>query len=503
MIVRRHCGRFAGLLLWLLAGACNRDVPPVESGPGEPGESAPWADAPDCAPIPGDPDRGGDLVVVLGEPVDPSRAPVPSNPGERTVFANLYETLTLVGCDGELTPGLADHWRRLDDGRRWQLRLRDGAVFWDGTPVTAGDVVRAWTENETLARDLGRPCPGLWLAAGGGLLTVDRRTIEIRLPEAQDDLPHLLAHPDLAVAAHREGWRWPVGSGPCRLAADSAAPAPDLVCRPNLHHPQPPAWASLRFRCLPGRDARELLGPGTDLAVIRDRRAAEYYDQLPGVRSAPLPWDRLYALLLPPGREISDAGLALAAQGAATVAENRPWRSLDFHGCRATPCPQLQGPTLGGPARPEGPEPPLLAAPGAGRLAYRDDDADARALAERAAAFLGAGFALGPCDGPALAGALQAADAAAYVVRLDACYPTACLALASLLARADWLQREAAGTTDACAAAARLVASRRVVPLVVTRNRLVWQAPLAGLALTHDGAILVGHLGRARPAETP
>ena len=83
---------------------------------------------------------------------------------------------------------------------------------------------------------------------------------------------------------------------------DTDLPLPDLVCRPNLHHPARPVWTSLRFRCLPDRDPRELLGPDADLAVIRDRRAAAYYAQVAGVRSAPLPWDRLFVLLEPPGR---------------------------------------------------------------------------------------------------------------------------------------------------------------------------------------------------------
>ena len=203
--------------------------------------------------MPGEPDRGGSLVLALGQAVDAARAPVPVNDAERTVFANLYETLTVVRCTGELGGGLADSWERHDDGRRWRLRIRDGAVFWDGTPVSAADVVAAWSRNEALARATGRPCPGLWIASGSrGPAVLDARTLEIRLAEPQDDLPRLLAHPALAVAvrasrlALARGQRpLPAGRRHRPAAARSGLPA------------QPPSSAGARLEAVhlphPGR----------------------------------------------------------------------------------------------------------------------------------------------------------------------------------------------------------------------------------------------------------
>jgi hypothetical protein len=238
------------------------------------------------------------------------------------------------------------------------------------------------------------------------------------------------------------------------------------------------------------------------VAVVRDRQAAAYYAARDDVTTAPLPWDRLYLLLLPPGtHEGVDAAL-LAAQGAATPAENRPWSRLDFHGCSEHGCPQLHGPTVGGILPPLDPD-PVLADLRAAQLHLPADDPDARALAERVAAFAGTDLTLVADRDLDQAAALQLADGAAYLVRLDACYPDPCLTLASLLARADWLQQHVAQQNDACDAAERLIADQRVVPLVQTRARLIWQGPLAGLGLTHDGALLVAGLGRARPEATP
>ena len=78
----------------------------------------------------------------------------------------------------------------------------------------------------------------------------------------------------------------------------------------------------------------------------------------------------------------------------------------------------------------------------------------------------------------------------------------ACTA-AALVARADWLQQELDEDDDACRATERLVSWRRAIPLVQTRARLLWRSPLAGLELSHDGALLVAGLGRAPAEATP
>ncbi len=505
-----HRGLLALFLTVSLIAACGREHARVDHDPADDGRvdhagaaGEAWPDAEACDLLPGDPLRGGTIVLALGEPVRATHAPVPTNDAERTVFANLYETLTVVACDGTLGPGLAESWVRLDDGMRWRLHLRPGAVFWDGSSVTAVDVVMAWSRDEALARATGRPCPGMWLASGSrGLAVMDAQTLEVRLAEPQDDLPRLLAHPALAVAVRREGWHWPLGSGPCRLAADTERPLPDLVCRPNLHHPRSPGWQQFIFRIRPDGDPRDRLDSGVDLAVIRDHRAAAYYAEIDGVQSTPLPWDRIYVLLVPPDRDLAGRAAALSTRQAVTPAESRPWDQFCFHGCGRATCPQLHGPTVGIVTPPRDPDPALTALE-IRRLVHPAHDPDARALAERIVAFADTPLELQSADGPELAAALQHGSAGAYVVRLEACYPTACLTTAALVARADWLQRDIAEMSDARAAGGRLQAWQRAIPLVQTRPRLIWHSRLAGLALTHDGALLVAGLGRTAPEATP
>ncbi|WP_137390968.1 ABC transporter substrate-binding protein [Rhodoligotrophos defluvii] len=55
------------------------------------------------------------------------------------VFSRLQVAETLVSADptGKLIPALAEKWSVSDDGLTWRFTMRDGAVFHDGTPVTA------------------------------------------------------------------------------------------------------------------------------------------------------------------------------------------------------------------------------------------------------------------------------------------------------------------------------------------------------------------------------
>jgi peptide/nickel transport system substrate-binding protein len=45
---------------------------------------------------------------------------------------------------GEMIPGIATDWGVSEDGLTWHVNLREGALFHDGTPVTAEDVAWTW-----------------------------------------------------------------------------------------------------------------------------------------------------------------------------------------------------------------------------------------------------------------------------------------------------------------------------------------------------------------------
>ena len=53
----------------------------------------------------------------------------------------VFETLTEVAPDGLLRGELATGWHGSADARHWRVDLREGAVFHDGRPLTADDVL--------------------------------------------------------------------------------------------------------------------------------------------------------------------------------------------------------------------------------------------------------------------------------------------------------------------------------------------------------------------------
>jgi peptide/nickel transport system substrate-binding protein len=69
----------------------------------------------------------------------------------------VFETLVNYDQQGWLEPGLAVSWKRLD-ARTWEMELRHGVTFHDGTPFTGADVIfsieRAKAENSTRRADV-------------------------------------------------------------------------------------------------------------------------------------------------------------------------------------------------------------------------------------------------------------------------------------------------------------------------------------------------------------
>ena len=169
--------------------------PPVPPPPPEPApERRPEDDSTACALIaePGEPIA----TVALGDRVDPSNAPHPSNESERLLFRQLYETLVRVDCHGRAVPGWPRPGGSTQDGRTWIAHLRENARFSDGTPVTAADVRASWTRDGigdelAAAREPSRPI-------GRRRSTTARW--RSRCAANASDAPLALAHTDLAIA---------------------------------------------------------------------------------------------------------------------------------------------------------------------------------------------------------------------------------------------------------------------------------------------------------------
>ncbi len=456
-----------------------------------------FAASPGCELRPG-PARGGVLGVHSPGSIRVAHAPVPTTPAERIAFRHLYETLLRVDCTGASHPGLAASWTSEESGRAWRLTLREGAAFWDGTPVRAEDVLASWRARYPGTGGSGTEA---WLvsarrrlraAVAASAMVVDDRTLRIVLDRPSSEPPAWFADPALAVHGTSGDGGWPDGTGPWRLHPDAPLPGGGRVgSSAERIVAWPEGWTPgdtrpvLRFRTGPVRDPREVLDAGEDLLVTDDPAALAYAATLPSVEALPLPWDRTYVLLAAsgaPGPDDQDAERALreALARDAVRAEARaadPARTGDAAGCEAVAAPVALGTWEAPPA------PPPSGA--SDRVVYRRGDPTARDLAERLVA-LAAGR-----SGPAVP---------AWVTRL----PRVAEGLPADAFAAALRRRSEAGfvlpqpRTSALPCALRLEAGPgwALRPLVDTRRRVVAGDDVAGLAVDGDGTLLLFGAGR-------
>lgn len=143
------------------------------------------------------PQYGGTLHVAMRaapSTLDPADASQDSF-GRRSVTSLLFDTLVMMDDTGRLKAGLAESWQASRGNQHWELRLRQGVKFEDGTPLTA----------ETVASSLREANPTWNVSASGNNVIIEQ---EIADSEILDEL----VLPRNAVAKRESGKV--VGTGP-------------------------------------------------------------------------------------------------------------------------------------------------------------------------------------------------------------------------------------------------------------------------------------------------
>jgi ABC-type transport system substrate-binding protein/class 3 adenylate cyclase len=135
--------------------------------------------------------------------------------------SHLFQGLLAVDRELNVVPVMADNMRVSSDGLTYLFRLREGARWSDGEPVTAEDFVFAWRslrEEKAITAFLLDD-----IAAAEAL---DDRTLEVRLHEPRSYFPYILAsmwsfpRPKHKCQELGADWRKPenlVGNGPFTL----------------------------------------------------------------------------------------------------------------------------------------------------------------------------------------------------------------------------------------------------------------------------------------------
>ena len=158
---------------------------------------------------------------------------------ESALARDLFEGVTIVGPDGEILPGSATSWEN-KDFTVWTFKIREGAKWSNGDPVTAQDFVFSWqrladpntaSPYESYLQyahivNIDDIIAGKKKATELGVKALDNNTLEITLSEAVPYLPKLLAHSSMSPVNQKviekfgEKWTQPanfVGNGAYNL----------------------------------------------------------------------------------------------------------------------------------------------------------------------------------------------------------------------------------------------------------------------------------------------
>lgn len=390
---------------------------------------------------------GDTLSVAVMAPVDWTHVPEATNAAERFAFAQTFETLIDVDCEGRARPGLAAFWTLDLTRSRITLSLRKRAQFWSGKRVTASDVLAAW--RATAAR--AAPSARIARAMIAGTTIIDDQTLIVSLP---DTAWLVLADPALAIYEPQSTAAWPEGSGPYRIAERSAAlPLGGFVLTPFA-----PAFDTyLVSQLVPSGDPRDAIDAGSDVLVTEDPVAVRYATARANLVAVPLPWTRTYALALPRAA-VKIASLLLRPDSeSSAVRVSLAHDAVHVEARAAQPNWWDDGRTCS--TSPDSLPATSAADRHSNRVVYRRDDGIARALAERLVALDPRSVAAGLAADD-FSRALRDGGQMAYVLEMPRVSLSSCDDAGVLRSAAPWLVIGVG--TDA-----------RLLPLIDTRETAI------------------------------
>jgi peptide/nickel transport system substrate-binding protein len=132
------------------------------------------------------------------------------------VLNNVYDPLLRFGADGKLGPGIAESWKAIDP-LTYEFKIRSGAKYHNGTPVTAETV--KYSIDQAVDPKSGSTIKPPFQRAGASWQVVDATTLRITTTQPYWPLPITLSElwiipPDVSLDALTQK---AVGSGPYKM----------------------------------------------------------------------------------------------------------------------------------------------------------------------------------------------------------------------------------------------------------------------------------------------
>ena len=159
-----------------------------------------------------------------------------------TVKSLLFRGLLGYDLNGQLAGELAQSWSRDDDGA-WVFKLRPGAVFHNGEPVTADDV--KWTV-EQIADARSTAFMRAQFEEIASVDIPDASTVRLVTKTPQATLPYWLPV-NAPVVWRKSDPNAPVGAGPYTVASQERGTSIELAAFPRFYKPGLPKTPRVRF----------------------------------------------------------------------------------------------------------------------------------------------------------------------------------------------------------------------------------------------------------------
>lgn len=220
-------------------------------------------------------------------------------------FAMLYDVLTVTDEDGAVQARLAESWEPgSDDLDRWTIALRDDAVFSDGEPVTADDVLFSLERIQGKGAENNGRLSMFDLESSS---VVDEHTLELVTHQPYAEVGVALASLTFVVPEGSDDITEPViGSGPFQSAEHD-----DTTAVLNRHEGwwgEAPGYDTLQISAMPDPGARaDAVASGqADIAGSVAPTSAQQYEEDDSVQVVTRPGGVNYPLVMDLGSEPFD-----------------------------------------------------------------------------------------------------------------------------------------------------------------------------------------------------
>lgn len=183
---------------------------------------------------------GNDTLTIVATSQPQNLDPASASVGGDNFYVNLaYDTLLRVDEKGAIQPDLATKWGFVGDGNKvFEMTIRSGAKFADGTDITADAVAKSLDYIRTKGRH------GQWMSTVTAIDAPDATTVRITMSAPNPVLPQLLSQIQMmgsvispkGLADPKQLGTQTFGAGPYVLDQSQTASGDHYTYLPNANY---------------------------------------------------------------------------------------------------------------------------------------------------------------------------------------------------------------------------------------------------------------------------